>query len=63
VGPVHTHGEAVDPSAEPEEIEFCAESFEAFICRYWLENEIFFAEDDGAGMPAVAEEYIERYRT
>lgn len=43
-------------------IEFCAESFEAFICRYWLENEIFFAGDDEDEMPSVAAEYIERYR-
>jgi hypothetical protein len=55
-------GHDSEPPAAPGEIEFCAESFEAFICRYWLENEIFFAEDEGDAMPAVAAEYIERYR-
>lgn len=59
---MYTHGDDPDPAAEPDEIQFCAESFEAFICRYWLENEIFFAEDAGDEMPAVAAEYIERYR-
>ncbi|MCD0445741.1 hypothetical protein LO763_19210 [Glycomyces sp. A-F 0318] len=48
---------------EPEAIGFCAESFEAFLCRYWLENEIWFAADDGTPMPDVGAEYIERYRT
>jgi hypothetical protein len=50
--------EPPDPSA----IVFCAESFEAFMCRFWLENEIWFADGQKSPMPAVAREYIERYR-
>ncbi|THV24527.1 hypothetical protein [Glycomyces paridis] len=45
-----------------EAICFCAESFEAFLCRYWLENEIWFATEDGTPMPEVGPAYIERYR-
>lgn len=45
----------------PADIEFCAESFEAFICRYWLENEIFFAKTDGTPMPEGTADYLERY--
>lgn len=56
------YGHGQEPSSTSDEIEFCAESFEAFICRYWLENEIFFAEDEGGEMPAVAAEYIDHYR-
>lgn len=47
---------------EPDAIVFCGESFETFLCRYWLENEIWFADNDDAPMPDVAAEYIRRYR-
>ncbi|MBN1174180.1 MAG: hypothetical protein JXA67_18560 [Micromonosporaceae bacterium] len=47
---------------DPDEIAFCGESFETFLCRYWLENEIGFANDDEAVMPDGAAEYISRYR-
>lgn len=47
---------------EPGALCFCAESFEAFICRYWLENEIWFAADDGTPMPDVGATYIRQYR-
>jgi hypothetical protein len=46
----------------PDDIAFCAESFEAFMCRFWLENEIWFAEMEKASMPEALREYIERYR-
>ncbi|MDT5031220.1 MAG: hypothetical protein QOC94_1391 [Actinoplanes sp.] len=49
--------------ADPEDICFCAESFEAFLCRFWLENEIWFAVTDGTPMPTVGVEYIKRYRS
>ena len=48
---------------EPEELCFCAESFESFLCRYWLENEIWFATEDGTDMPDVGAEYIDQYRS
>ncbi|MDY7087820.1 MAG: hypothetical protein SYR96_22275 [Actinomycetota bacterium] len=43
-------------------IEFCGESFESFLYRFWLENEIWFAADEGDPMLEEAEEYIRRYR-
>lgn len=47
---------------EPDELCFCAESFEIFLCRYWLENEVWFAFEDGTPMPDVGEDFIERYK-
>jgi hypothetical protein len=47
---------------DPSELAFCAESFEAFCCRFWLENEIWFAEYDGEPIPAPGITYIEHYR-
>src|SRR5262249_44662637 len=46
----------------PSELVFSAESFEAFICRFWLENEIWFSEWKKTPMPRVGKEYIEQYR-
>ena len=51
-----------DDDAEPDEIVFCGESFEEFLCRYWLENEIWFVDNASAPMPDVGIEYIGRYR-
>lgn len=51
-----------DEALDPLEIVFCAESFEAFICRFWLENEIWFAEWKKTSMPDVGRAYIEQYR-
>jgi hypothetical protein len=46
---------------DPKAIAFCAESFEAFLCRYWLENEISFAQCPvKTPMPETAREYIEK---
>src|SRR5262249_57302143 len=52
-----------DEPPDPAEIVYSAESFEAFMCRFWLENEIWFAEYENTAMPAVGREYIERYRS
>jgi hypothetical protein len=52
-------GEA--PPDDPERISFCAESFEAFLCRFWLENEVWFATTGETPMPDVGAEYIELY--
>jgi hypothetical protein len=43
-------------------IRFCAESFEAFLCRFWLENEIWFAHWRKTPMPDAGRQYIEQYR-
>lgn len=52
-----------DEPPDPAEIVYCAESFEAFMCRFWLENEIWYAEWEKTPMPDVGREYIERYRS
>jgi hypothetical protein len=51
-----------DEPPDPSEIVYSAESFEAFMCRFWLENEIWFAEWKKTPMPGVGREYVERYR-
>lgn len=51
-----------DEPPDPSEIVYCAESFEAFMCRFWLENEIWYAAWKKTPMLDVAKEYIERYR-
>jgi hypothetical protein len=35
---------------------------EAFLCRYWLENEISFAPFRNTPPPDAARQYIENYR-
>ena len=47
---------------DPGEIVFSAESFEAFMRRFWLENEIWFADYEETPMPDSRQEYIKRYR-
>ncbi|TXH75553.1 MAG: hypothetical protein E6Q88_03490 [Lysobacteraceae bacterium] len=32
-----------EEAVAPEGIAFCAESFESFVCRFWIENELWFA--------------------
>lgn len=51
-----------DEVPDPAEIVFCAESFEEFLCRFWLENEIWYAEYEHTPMPNVGTQYIEQYR-
>ncbi len=47
---------------DPAAMVYSAESFEAFICRYWLENEIWFAEWEDTPMPVVGQKYIALYK-
>jgi len=47
---------------DPRDIVFSAESFEIFLCRFWLENEIWFAAYEKTPMPDVGIAYIEQYR-
>jgi hypothetical protein len=45
-----------------EEIWFCAASFNEFIYRFWLENEIWFAAEFGNGdLTAVQQAYLDHY--
>ncbi len=57
-----TEGErGEDKLPDPAGIVYCAESFETFMCRFWLENEIWYAEWKKTPMPDAGREYIERY--
>lgn len=43
------------------DFQFEAVSFEAFLCRFWLENEILFAEYDSTPPPDVDPRFLELY--
>ncbi len=47
----------------PKDITICAGSFEEFIYRFWMENELWFALHDMGEMPAGGEEYLDFYRS
>jgi hypothetical protein len=51
-----------DEPPDPGALSYVAESFEAFICRFWLENEIWFAEYEKKPLPDAGREYMRRYR-
>jgi hypothetical protein len=55
-------GELQDLELDPQAIVFCAESFEAFVCRFWIENELWFSEVDGTPPSNLGQQYFERYR-
>jgi hypothetical protein len=40
---------------------FDSPDFETFLCRYWLENEIMFANCDGTPLPSVDREFTEAF--
>ena len=44
------------------DFQFEAVSFEAFLSRFWLENEILFAEYDSTPPPDVDRRFLELYR-
>jgi hypothetical protein len=46
---------------EPGALAFCAESFELFLARFWLENEIWFAAYEGTALPPGGREYLDSY--
>lgn len=48
---------------DPGEIAFSAESFEGFMCRFWLENEIWFAGYEETPISDACHQYIERYQS
>jgi hypothetical protein len=51
-----------DEAPDAAAIAFCAESFEAFMCRFWLENELWFAAREQTPLPDVGRAYVEQYR-
>jgi hypothetical protein len=46
---------------EPRQIIFVEEFFERFICRFWLENEIWFSGYEKSPMLAEGRQYLENY--
>ena len=59
-GPGGEHWQGEEPDAAA--LEFCAESFEEFMCRFWLENELWFAAWEQTPMPEAGRAYVEQYR-
>jgi hypothetical protein len=50
-----------DEPPDPEQLVFCAESFEIFMARFWLENELWFAATDQTPYPKGGREYVGSY--
>jgi hypothetical protein len=52
-----------DAPPDPANLVFSEESFEAFVCRFWLENEIFYCGYEKRPMFAEGQRYIDAYGT
>jgi hypothetical protein len=50
-----------DAPPDPANLVFAEESFEAFLCRFWLENEIWFCGYEERPMFAEGQRYIDAY--
>jgi len=50
-----------DEPPDHSELRFCAESFEAFLCRFVLENEIWLLTSDGEELGPFERAYVEGY--
>ena len=48
--------------ANPKDITTCAASFEEFVYRFWLENELYYALNDASALPVGGAEYLAFYR-
>jgi hypothetical protein len=46
---------------DPNQIIFCEESFERFLCRFWLENEIWYCDYEKRPLFAEGRQYLDRY--
>ncbi len=57
----YVDGEKHLAGRKAENISFAAESFEAFICRFWIENEIWFAAYQKRESSAAGKSYAEAY--
>lgn len=60
-GPESEPDEA-DEEPNPPEAVFAEESFEAFMCRFWIENELWFSKFDGTPISDIGRRYLESYR-
>ena len=47
--------------ADPDQIVFCEQSFERFLCRFWLENEIWYCGYEKRPLFAEGRQYLESY--
>jgi hypothetical protein len=55
----HYYGEEdYDDEEDPNDIVFCADSFETFMARFWLENELWFADYRKEPLPRGGAEYL-----
>ena len=57
-----SESEGMDGETEDPEIVFSEESFEAFLCRFWIENELWFSEYEGTPASELGRRYLEAYR-
>lgn len=62
VGFYGSEAERWEEEADSGDISFSEESFESFICRFWLENEIWFSQYENTALPAFGAQFIEAYR-
>jgi hypothetical protein len=46
---------------DPDQIIFCEESFERFLCRFWLENEIWYCGYEKRPLFGEGLQYLENY--
>jgi hypothetical protein len=46
---------------DPDQITFCEESFERFMCRFWLENEIWYSGYEKNPLSAEGRRYLDSY--
>lgn len=54
--------ETLDDVIIPENIYYCAPTFESFIYRFWMENSIWFALTDGKTLTHEQQEYMNERR-
>ena len=48
-----------DPEKPPADVIVCADSFEEFIERFWIENTLWFLQRDGQPLERRLREYLE----
>ena len=51
-----------DKEPDPGALVFGAELFEAFLCRFWIENELWFSGYEGTPISAEGRRYLDLYR-
>jgi hypothetical protein len=59
-GPLAKHFHEEPPN--PNDLVFCAESFEVFLWRFWIENALWYTGFDDSPMPADGDDYVACYK-